>query len=116
MLEPADDERVMARNENTALQDRTVLEVVRPVLTPETRTRELFTPADSPIGRYRDRITEWEDRGWRIDADEVARNERKMAYAIPCPDRRHSKGWVLDSIPVVAPKMASRTARKTAGQ
>jgi hypothetical protein len=88
------------------------LTAVRPVLTPETRTRELFTPADSPIGRYRDRINEWEDRGWRIDTDEVARNEKKVAYAIPCPDRRHSKGWVLDSIPVVAPKIARQIARK----
>ena len=113
MLEPADDERVMERNENTAQQDRTVLTAVRPVLTPETRTRELFTPADSPIGRYRDRINEWEDRGWRIDTDEVARNEKKVAYAIPCPDRRHSKGWVLDSIPVVAAKIAKQIARKT---
>lgn len=116
MLDAADDDRVMDRNENTAQQDRTVLMAVRPVLTPETRIKELFTPADSPIGRYRDRITEWEHRGWRIDIDEVTRHENKVAYAIPCPDRRNNKGWVLDSVPLVAPKQQSQTAPRSAAK
>ena len=115
MLDPADDERVMSRNENTARQDRCVLEAVHPVLTPETRTRELFMPADTPIGRYRDRIAEWEARGWRIDIDEVNRNCKRVAYAIPCPARREAKGWILDSIPLIPAREAGRTEREATG-
>jgi hypothetical protein len=115
MLDAADDQRVMSRNENTAQQDRCVLEVVHPVLTPETRTRELFMPADTPIGRYRDRIAEWEARGWRIDIDEVNRNRKRVAYAIPCPARRETKGWILDSIPLIPTREAGRTEREATG-
>jgi hypothetical protein len=116
MLDAADDDRVMDRNENTAQQDRTVLMAVRPVLTPETRIKELFTPADSPIGRYRDRISDWEHRGWRIDIDEVTRHENKVAYAIPCPDRHNKKGWVLDAVPRVAPKRQTQAAPRSAAK
>lgn len=100
LLEPEHDERVMGRNEYVAVQDRDVLHEVRPVLTPETNTREFFTPADVSIARYRDKLRRWEARGWRIDGDEVARTRRRIAYAIPSPARRELKGWVLDPIPL----------------
>jgi phenylpropionate dioxygenase-like ring-hydroxylating dioxygenase large terminal subunit len=94
-------ERMMKRNAYVAFQDRDVLLDVNPVITPETRTKELFLPADSPIAAYRDKLKEWEARGWRIDTDEVERNQKKVAYAIPCPARRKTKGWVLDPVPLV---------------
>ncbi len=99
LIDPEDDGRMMGRNEYVAVQDRDVLMDVQPVLTPETRTRELLTPADSPIGAYRDKLQQWEDRGWRIDVDEMERNRKKVAYAIPCPARRQTKGWILDAVP-----------------
>jgi phenylpropionate dioxygenase-like ring-hydroxylating dioxygenase large terminal subunit len=100
LTEPADDERMMARNLVVASQDRDVLHDVRPVLTPETRTREFFTPADQAIARYRDKLKGWENRGWRIDMDEVNRNRLRVAFAIPSPARREHKGWVLDPVPL----------------
>jgi len=44
---------------------------------------------------------------WRIDVDEVDRNRRKVAYAIPCPARRESKGWVVDAVPLIPPAAAA---------
>jgi phenylpropionate dioxygenase-like ring-hydroxylating dioxygenase large terminal subunit len=99
MLDDSDDERVMARNENTAFQDRDVLLDVHPLLTPEVRTQEFFLPSDGAVGAYRDRVAEWEARGWRIDNETVTRDRLKVAYAIPSPARRGTKGWILDPIP-----------------
>ncbi len=101
LTESKDDERMKGRNEYVALQDRDILVEVHPVITPETRTKELFVPADGPIDAYRDKLKEWEALGWRIDLEEVERNCKKVAYAIPCPARRESKGWILDAIPML---------------
>lgn len=100
LTDPADDERIIARNENTAFQDRDVLLNVHPVLTPETRTKEMFVPTDSPIARYRDKLKLWESYGWRIDNETTEKNKLKVAYAIPSPQRHKSKGWILDSVPL----------------
>lgn len=100
LIDPADDARMMARNEVVAGQDRDVLLDVRPVMTPTSRTKEFFTPSDEAIARYRDKLKAWEDRGWRIDMDEVKRNARRVAYAIPSPARREHKGWVLEPVPL----------------
>jgi phenylpropionate dioxygenase-like ring-hydroxylating dioxygenase large terminal subunit len=101
MIDPEDDQRMMDRNEYVALQDRDILLDVHPVITPETRAKELFVPSDGPIGAYRDKLKAWEERGWRIDVDEVERNRQKVAYAIPCPARRETKGWILDAVPLI---------------
>ena len=78
-----------------------VLSDVRPIRTPPTNTKEFMVPADEPIVKYREKLREWDGWGWRIDVEEVSRNTRKTAYAIPCPERRNRKGWVLDPIPVL---------------
>ena len=100
LTEAEHDERIMGRNEYVALQDRDVLLDVRPRVTPETNTGEFFAPADMSIAKYRAKLKGWENRGWRIDVDAVARDHKRVAYAIPCPARRESKGWVLDAIPL----------------
>lgn len=101
LLDQEGDERMMSRNEVVACQDRDVLLPVHPVQTPEARTHEFFVPSDGAVGAYRNRIKEWEARGWRIDCDEVERNRLKFAYAIPSPARRAEKGWILDPIPLL---------------
>jgi len=103
LTDPKDDARMMERNEYVALQDRDILLDVEPVVTPETRTKELFVAADGPIGAYRDKLKRWEKYGWRIDIETVERNRKKVAYAIPCPARRESKGWILDTVPLIRP-------------
>lgn len=91
---------MMDLNEYVALQDRDVLEPLQPVLTPRTNVHEIFVEHDKAIARYRKLIKKWEDRGWRIDIDEVNRTKDKASYAIPSPARRETKGWVMDSIPL----------------
>ena len=103
LTDASDDQRMMERNEVVALQDREILYAVRPVLTPLTRVKEFFTPSDAAIGKYRDKLKAWEDRGWRINTDEVNRNRMKVAYAIPSPARRDHKGWILTPVPLWPP-------------
>ena len=105
----------MARNENTAFQDRDVLLDVHPVLIPESQTKEYFVPSDNAVGAYRDRIKEWQARGWRIDSDTVEHNRLKVAYAVPSPARRENKGWILDSIPLM-PAETAATVDKTVNE
>ena len=97
------DKKVNEMNWMIAAQDITVLSALQPALTPETNTKEFMVPADEPILRYRQKLKEWERRGWRIDMAELNRNRQRVAYAIPGPERRNHKGWVLDSVPLVAP-------------
>jgi phenylpropionate dioxygenase-like ring-hydroxylating dioxygenase large terminal subunit len=115
LVDPSEDTRMMTRNEVVATQDRDVLYDVRPVTTPRSRTKEFFTPADTAIAKYRDKLQAWEDRGWRIDTDAVRRNRTKVAYAIPSPARRTQAGWVLDPVPLLPPRAAAE-GRKSAGK
>jgi len=40
--------------------------------------------------------------GWRIDIVEFnRRNGKNKAFTIPCPGRRTSGNWVLESIPTI---------------
>jgi len=99
-LDPEMDEKVNQMNWTIASQDITVLSDLHPKLTPPTNTKEFMVPADEPILRYRERLKAWETNGWRIDTEAVAASERAAAYAIPSPQRREHRGWVLDPIPL----------------
>lgn len=103
-LESENDRRFDERNEITAGQDQTVLEKVRPPLAAHARTREVLTPADAIVVRYREWLNEWQAKGWRIDMQKVSRDSDRFATAIPCPARRTSKGWALDPAPMLAPQ------------
>jgi len=87
-----------------ANEDRLVIEGLWPKRTPDTLTKELMTPGDAAVQKYRGFLKTWEENGWRIDMKEMADNEGDVAYAIPCPARRDSKNWVLDSIPLMPAK------------
>ncbi len=102
MLDEKGDKMVMKQNATVAYEDRDVLEPLRPVITPPINIHETFVPADKPIAQYRERMKVFEAKGWRIDSDEVGRSKDKVAYAIPSPARRKSKGWALDSIPLIS--------------
>jgi len=110
LIEPEHDQRFMDRNIYVADQDGAVLEPLRPVVTPETNLKEILLPADAAIARFRERLKEWDARGWRIDVDEVKRTRSKVAYAIPSPARRLSRSWTLDPIPLLRVSHAARKA------
>jgi phenylpropionate dioxygenase-like ring-hydroxylating dioxygenase large terminal subunit len=108
------DNRVGDRNWMVAEQDIGVLTKLEPRQTPDTNTREFMVPADEPILRYRQKLAEFEVRGWRIDTPAVDRDRLKVAYAIPSPARRSAKGWVLDPIPLVNPGASGHLTRTAA--
>ena len=114
-LEPEMDEKVNEKNWMVAKQDIDVLTDLRPVLTPPTNTKEFMVPADEPILRYREKLREWDAKGWRIDTDAIRRTGNKVAYAVPSPGRRTAKGWVLDPVPLVSAHEATAQL-KVAGE
>ena len=113
-LEEKNDSYMIERNQYVADQDKVVIEDLRPVMTPATNTKEFMVPADKVILMYREKLKEWDVKGWRIDTEEVERNRMKVAYAVPSPARREQKGWVLDAIPLQTAE-ASKAELKAAG-
>jgi phenylpropionate dioxygenase-like ring-hydroxylating dioxygenase large terminal subunit len=84
-----------------AEQDRVVLEGMAPMLTPDHNRHEYLVPSDACTARYREYCKDWEDRGWRLDARQLAADALTVAYAIPSPARREKpKGWVLPAAPL----------------
>ena len=81
-----------------------MLEPMDPALTPRSNVHEFLVPADKAIARYREFCQQWEDNGWRLDVKKVREDEDEVAYAIPSPARRLSKGWVLPSVPLLKGK------------
>lgn len=115
-LEDELDQQVNARNWEVINQDITVLNDVHPTITPRTNAKEFMLPADGCVVRYREKLKEWEEKGWRIDSVTVARNRNKVAYAIPSPGRRKQKGWVLDAVPLLPAASASSARARSIGR
>jgi phenylpropionate dioxygenase-like ring-hydroxylating dioxygenase large terminal subunit len=103
MLGPEHDERIMKVNMEVAQEDINILLDLNPVRTPHSTTLELLLPADRPIVRYRQFLNDWERRGWRLDLKRLRELRGDVAFAIPCPDRRLHKNWVLPPAPLMKP-------------
>ncbi len=101
MLEPKHDEPIIKINMEIAQEDIDLLVELNPVRTPHTTTQELLVAADRPIVRYRQYLNEWEKRGWRLDLKKLREMRGDIAVAIPCPDRRAHKNWVLPPAPTM---------------
>ena len=110
-VEPEMDEEVNKRNWEVVMQDVHVLTDLHPIITPPTNTKEFMLPADQPILKYREKLKEFENRGWRIDTAAVAAAGSNEAFAIPSPARRREKGWVLDAIPLRPPALSDTAPR-----
>ena len=112
----ASDARFEERNKVVADQDAVVLAELHPFFSPETNTHEFMLPADQAVVRYREKLAEWQARGWRIDVDAVAAQGNRAAYAIPSPARRDKRGgWVLDPIPLMPDTAAAADSAEAAG-
>ena len=112
------DKKVSERNMFIASQDIRVMNEVSPRLTPPSRAKELMMPADKVILQYRDKLDEFEARGWRIDMAALRDAQQKgdVVFAIPCPARRETNAWVLDEVPrVLAREPAEPIALQAAG-
>ena len=102
MLEEENDERMQQINMAIAHEDIKVVSELYPVRTPEVSTKEILINGDECIGEFRKHLKSWENRGWRIDRKAMQGTAGDVAYAIPSPDRRTEKNWVLDSVPLIA--------------
>ena len=116
LLEENMDEMIMERNMAVANEDIELLNNLRPFKTPMTMTKEVFVPADLIIGKYRNTLKEFEESGFKIDMKKLRETEIDTAYAIPSPDRRKSKNWVLDPIPLINKKKISTAKLKIANK
>ena len=76
--------------------------------------QEILVPGDKAIVRYRDCLEGWNAKGWRLDSKALQENHGDVAYAIPCPERRNSGNWVLESVPLLPAARTSRTSVKSA--
>lgn len=112
LMAPEHDARFIERNEVVASQDRVVLDDLEPFYTPETNAYEFLMPADRAIVRYREKLAEWQELGWRIDVETLNRERSHKAFAIPSPARRERPtGWVLDPAPMMPAEIPARVSK-----
>jgi phenylpropionate dioxygenase-like ring-hydroxylating dioxygenase large terminal subunit len=101
MLEEESDERLKQINLAIAEEDVKVISQLYPIRTPETSTKETLIVGDECIGAFRNHLRAWQNRGWRIDRKAFNEAQGDIAYAIPSPERRTTKNWVLDPVPIM---------------
>ncbi len=109
LMEEKHDQRVEELTLRIVHEDMALLENLNPIRTPDTNNKEILLPSDHAVFRYREHCKDWENRGWRIDMKALRGKQGDVAFAIPCPARRTSGNWVLDTVPLV-PGRASATA------
>jgi len=105
--DPSRDAAMVKSCTKVVLEDIAVLEDLNPVFTPARPGREFLVPADGPIVNYRKWLADWQARGWRIDSERVSAQRSGTAFAIPSPARREASGWVLEAVPLLAPRSAA---------
>jgi len=115
MLEPEQDQRLIDINMNIAQEDIDIIEHLNPVRTPNTTTKEVLLPQDKPVVHYRKYLQDWEDRGWRIDQLAYRDQRGDVAFAIPSPERRTTKNWVLETLPMMPSAVVKPAAKRRAG-
>ena len=113
MLEEKFDENFLKRMAIAVEEDRIVIEKLDPQIPSTEAIGEFIVPADDVIVSYRQRLQDWERRGWRLDQEALQKNRGRVAYAIPCPARRGSPAqsgqpWALTAAPVVRPTAEGR--------
>ncbi len=110
MLEENPDKSVDSINLRVADEDIAVISELNPIRTPESNIKEVLTPSDQAVVRYREQLKEWERNGWRIDLRTLREKRGDVAFAIPSPARRTTGNWVLDPIPLFTAADAVKAA------
>ena len=100
LLEDEYDMRIEKPTLDIVHEDVDILERLSPVTTPTTNTKEVLVPGDAVIVRYREWLSDWDAKGWRIDYKDLEARKRDVAFAIPSPGRREGGNWVLDTVPL----------------
>jgi phenylpropionate dioxygenase-like ring-hydroxylating dioxygenase large terminal subunit len=101
-LEPEMDARFLERMGIAVEEDRTVVEKLDPVIPSREAVGEFIVPADDVLMNYRQRLGDWQAKGWRIDTETMKQTRERTAYAIPCPARRARKhDWAITPVPTL---------------
>ena len=101
LIEDQHDQRMEDVTLKIVNEDLSVLSTLNPVRTPRTNTKEILVPGDGGVLRYRELTRQWEQNGWRIDMQALRAQQGDVAFTIPCPARRESGNWVLDTVPLL---------------
>jgi phenylpropionate dioxygenase-like ring-hydroxylating dioxygenase large terminal subunit len=102
MLDEKYDRNFLERMAVAVEEDRVVIEKLDPPIPSKEAVGEFIVPADDIIMHYRQKLTEWERRGWRMDLATMAQNRGRMAYAIPSPARRlDPSDWAVTPVPLL---------------
>jgi phenylpropionate dioxygenase-like ring-hydroxylating dioxygenase large terminal subunit len=81
-------------------EDRPVIEQMRPLFSPRDTNSELLLPEDEIMVSYRRYLDQWQENGWQIDIDAQKNRSDRKVFAIPSPERREHKNWVIDPLPL----------------
>jgi phenylpropionate dioxygenase-like ring-hydroxylating dioxygenase large terminal subunit len=104
MLDDKYDENFLRRMAVAVEEDRIVVEKLDPQVPSTEAVGEFIVPADDVIMNYRQRLHDWQQRGWRLDVDMLKRNRGRVAYSIPSPARRQDpQNWAVTAAPVLRP-------------
>ncbi len=83
-------------------EDADVIDYVAPGESPDGSSQELLLESDKHLSAFRREMARREALGWRIDSQRVALERQRKIFAIPSPARRAHKGWVHETVPLVA--------------
>jgi phenylpropionate dioxygenase-like ring-hydroxylating dioxygenase large terminal subunit len=82
-------------------EDMAVVQNLNPIRTPDSNTKEVLVPGDTAIAAYREWLKKWDAKGWKIDVKALNARLGDFAVTIPCPARRTSDNWVMETVPLV---------------
>lgn len=83
-------------------EDRPVIEGMRPLFSPSDFTSELLLPEDEVVVSYRKYLQKWKIKGWQIDTKTCHERRDRKVFAIPSPERRQHRNWVIDKVPMIS--------------
>ena len=100
-LEESMDERFLERMGVAVVEDQVVVEKLDPPIPSREAIGEFIVPADDILMHYRQRLKNYEERGWRLDLKQMHADKDRVAYAIPCPRRREEpENWAITPVPL----------------
>lgn len=110
------DKGSLKRLEAVLREDTAIVEESRPYFLANNLDNEVSVKSDRFMGVYRKMRRDLiEQRGWKIDVDEVARHDGKQLFAIPSPGRKEAESQgidcVLPTIPLIPAVRAGSSAK-----
>lgn len=101
LKEPQFDAERMAGIQLAVVEDLSVVEDLKPPITPSRLSDEFLVETDSMESTFRKRCWKWADQGYEIDMAEYERRSLTEMLVIPSPGRREDPtNWVHKPVPL----------------